>query len=300
MGKRFCLVAFLGLVVFVGLSAWAQDRKSNEADEKSLQKRADEFVAAFNRGDAVAVAACWTPDGDYVDQAGTTLNGRAAIAAAFQKHFAANKGGKLRINRTALRFVKSDLAIEDGTAKVVYTDDAPPIATRYTAVHIKQEGRWYLASVRDAIAVPPSNHERLRDLDWLTGDWVDETEKGEVGVVSFSWAENDNFLVASFTTHLKKVPVAGGTLWVGWDGAGKQIRSWGFYSDGSISEATWSGDGNKWTARITTTMRDGKKLSATNILTRVDADHATWQSTKRTVDGKELPDTDLVKMKRAK
>ena len=47
MRKRFCLVAFLGLVVFVGLSAWAQDRKSNEADEKSLQKRADEFVLPF-------------------------------------------------------------------------------------------------------------------------------------------------------------------------------------------------------------------------------------------------------------
>jgi hypothetical protein len=134
----------------------------------------------------------------------------------------------------------------------------------------------------------------------LTGDWVDESEKGEVGSVSYSWAENDNFLVASFVTTLKDVPAKIGTLWVGWDGAGKQVRSWGFYSNGAISEGTWSGDGNKWTARVTSTMRDGKKLSATNILTRVDADHATWQSTKRTVDGKKLADTDLVKMKRAK
>jgi hypothetical protein len=77
-----------------------------------------------------------------------------------------------------------------------------------------------------------------------------------------------------------------------------QVRSWAFYSNGAFSEGTWSGNGNKWTAKVTTTTRDGKKLVATNILTRVDADHATWQSVKRTLDGKELPDTDVVKMKR--
>ena len=52
--------------------------------------------------------------------------------------------------------------------------------------------------------------------------------------------------------------------------------------------------------KSTATMRDGKKLAATNIITRVDADHFTWQSTKRSADGKALPDTDVVKMKRTK
>jgi uncharacterized protein (TIGR02246 family) len=298
--KLLCIGALLGLVVLVGLSAWGQDRKGNADEEKALQKRAEDFIAAFNSGNAAAVAAFWAPDGDYVDQAGTTLKGREAIQAAFQKQFAANKGGKLRINTTALRFVTPDCAVEDGTTEVVYPDDAPPIATRYTAIHVKKEGQWMLASVRDAIAVAPSNHEHLQDLDWLTGDWVDEAEKGEVGKVTYSWAENDNFLVASFATTLKDVPVAGGTQWVGWDGARKQVRSWGFYSNGAISEGTWTGNGNKWTAKMTTTTRDGKQLSATNILTKVDADHATWQSVKRTLDGKELPDTDVIKMKRAK
>jgi hypothetical protein len=195
--------------------------------------------------------------------------------------------------------VAPDCAVEDGTTEVAYPD-APPIVTRYTAVHVKKEGQWYLSSVRDAVAVPPSNHEQLSGLDWLTGDWVDEADKGEVGKVSYAWAENDNFLVAQFATTLKDVPVAGGTQWVGWDGAAKQVRSWGFYSTGAISEGSWSGDGNKWTGTVTTTMRDGKKLTATNIITKVDADHATWQSVKRTLDGKELPDTDVVKMKRAR
>jgi uncharacterized protein (TIGR03000 family) len=55
----------------------------NPEAEAALRKRAEEFIAAFNSGDANAVAAFWAPDGDYIDQAGTTLSGRQAIAAAF-------------------------------------------------------------------------------------------------------------------------------------------------------------------------------------------------------------------------
>ncbi len=300
MRKLLCVTALAGLAALLVAVARGEKAKEEGPEAKAIKARAEEFVKAFDKGDAAALAAFWTADGDYVDQAGTTLSGREAIEAAFKKQFAAAKGGKLRINTTSLRVVKPDLAIEDGTTEVTYPDDAPPIVTRYTAVHVKQEGRWYLASVRDAVAVPPSSHAKLQDLDWLTGDWVDDVQKGEVGKVSYSWAENDNFLVASFATTLKDVPVAGGTQWIGWEGAGKQIRSWGFYSDGSISEGTWSGQGDKWTVKQTTTTRDGKKLAATNVITKVDADHATWQSTKRTLDGKELPDTEVIKMKRAK
>jgi uncharacterized protein (TIGR02246 family) len=294
------VTALVGLAALVAAGARGEKAQDNSKEQEALKARADEFVKAFEKGDAAALAAFWTPDGDYIDQAGTTLSGRKDIEAAFKKQFSTAKGGKLRINTTSLRFVKPDLAIGDGTTEVDYPDDAPPIVTRYTAVHVKVDGKWFLASVRDAVAVPPSNHQHLRDLDWLTGDWVDEAAKGEVGKVSYSWAENDNFLVANFATTLKDVPVEGGTQWVGWDGAGKQIKSWGFYSNGAISEGTWGGNGDKWTVKMTTTMRDGKKLSATNVITRVDADHATWQSTRRTLDGKEMPDTDVIKMKRAK
>jgi uncharacterized protein (TIGR02246 family) len=294
------VTALAGLAALIVAAARGEKGKDDDAVKEAIKARGEEFVKAFDKGDASAVAAFWTTDGDYVDEAGTTFSGREAIEAAFKKQFATAKGGKLRINTTSLRALKPDFAISDGTTEVTYPDDAPPIVTRYTAVHVKQEGRWYLASVRDAIAVPPSNHQLLSDLDWLTGDWVDDAEKGEIGHVSYAWAENDNFLVANFATTLKDVPVAGGTQWIGWDGAGKQIRSWGFYSNGAMSEGTWSGKGDKWTVKTTTTMRDGKKLSATNVITKVDADHATWQSTKRTLDGKELPDTEVIKMKRAK
>jgi hypothetical protein len=52
--------------------------------------------------------------------------------------------------------------------------------------------------------------------------------------------------------------------------------------------------------KATATLRDGKKATATNIITKVDPDHFTWQSTERTVDGNKVPDTEVVRMKRAK
>jgi hypothetical protein len=39
-------------------------------------------------------------------------------------------------------------------------------------------------------------------------------------------------------------------------------------------------------------------VSATNVLTKVDADHATWQLTKITVDGTAMPDLKPIKVKR--
>ena len=43
---------------------------------------------------------------------------------------------------------------------------------------------------------------------------------------------------------------------------------------------------------------DGKKLAATNIITRNGPDAITWQSKDRTLDGKALPDVQEIKMRR--
>jgi hypothetical protein len=123
---------------------------------------------------------------------------------------------------------------------------------------------------------------------------------GESGRASFSWAENDNFLVNTFAITLKDVPLSGGTQWIGWDGAAKGIRSWSFDSNGGFTESTWTKEGDKFLVKATTTLRDGKKLTATNIITKIDPEHFSWQSTQRAVDGNKLPDTEVVKMKRAK
>jgi uncharacterized protein (TIGR02246 family) len=278
----------------------AQRPKDNPKDDAALQKSAEAFVEAFHKGDAKALAAFWVPDGDYTDQTGRHLKGRAAIEKAFKGLFAENKGLKLRIDRAALRFVTPDVAIEDGTTAVIPPDGGPPSRARYTIVHVKKDGQWLLSSVRDAAFAMPSNHQHLRGLEWAIGDWVDEAEKGEVARASFAWAEHQNFIVGSFTTTFKNIAVGGATQWIGWDPEAKHIRSWTFDADGGFGEGTWTRDGDKFLIKAKAVLRDGKKATATNVVRRIDADTFGWQSKDRTVDGKPLPDIKEVKMKRVK
>jgi uncharacterized protein (TIGR02246 family) len=280
--------------------AWADDAKGDPKDKEALAKRAEAFVDAFHKADAKAVAAFWTTDGDYVDETGHTLKGREAIEKAFKELFAENKGLKVRIDSESLRFVTADVAIEDGMSSVIPADGGPPSRTRYTIVHVKKDGQWLLSSVRDAPYAPPTNHEFLKSLEWAIGDWADENDKGEVARVSFDWSSSQNFIQSSFTTTFKDIAIGGATQWIGWDPLKKEIRSWTFEDGGGFGEATWTQDGDKWTIKSTGVMRDGKKLTATHIITRVDADSFSWQSKNRTEDGKDLPDIKPIKMKRVK
>ncbi len=116
--------------------------------------------------------------------------------------------------------------------------------------------------------------------------------------MSFTWAENNNFIVNHFTNMVQEIPVAGGTQWIGWDPASKIIRAWVFDSTGSISEASWKRDGNRLTSKTTTTLPDGRKATSNNIVTKIDDNNITLQMTNRTVDGAAQPDSQEYKLKR--
>src|SRR5436309_3232262 len=53
------------------------------ADEAAIRANIAQFVKAYNAGDAKAVAALFTPDGQAVDKDGNAAEGRAAIAQTF-------------------------------------------------------------------------------------------------------------------------------------------------------------------------------------------------------------------------
>jgi uncharacterized protein (TIGR02246 family) len=281
--------------------ASAQPPKVNKKEGDAIFKNAEAFAEVFQKGDARALAAFWLEDGDYTDQTGRHLKGRAAIEKAFAGLFAENKGLKLRIDSESLRFLTPDVAVEDGVAEVIPPDGGPPSRTRYTIVHVKKEGRWHLGSVRDAAFASPTNYEHLRVLEWAVGDWADEAAKGEVARVSFAWSENQGFLVSHFTTTFKDIAIGGGTQWIGWDPRAKRMRSWTFDTDGGFGEGTWAAEGNnKWVISSKAVLQDGKQVVATNVLTRVDANTLTWQSRNRSVDGNVLPDTKEIRLKRVK
>jgi uncharacterized protein (TIGR02246 family) len=297
--KLLRVLATLGLALLSASSGWAASPAGTSPEEKALQKRAEAFVEAFNRGDARALASFWTPEGDLVDQDGRHLKGRKALEEAYRKSFAEAKGARLYIRITSRRVVRPDLALEDGLTEVV-PRDGPPAAARYTVVYVKQDGEWYLESVREAAAVPPSNSDHLEDLAFLIGDWVEDKERGGSSRASYSWDENRNFILNTFDVTMQDVSVAGGTQWIGWDAVDKKPRAWSFFFNGGFAEGVWTREGHKWKITVQGKSRDGKQVTATNIFTKIDDDHFSFQLIDRTVDGRRLPDDKEVKMKRVK
>jgi uncharacterized protein (TIGR02246 family) len=298
------LVAVGGYVATGRIPAVAEEQSPREKEpaakekEKLAGERRAAFITAFNKGDARAVASFWTEDANYVDQVGHEYNGREAIEKLYEKVFAARKGAKLAIHVTASKMVAPEVLLNDGFTEVTPADGGPGTTARFSAVLVKKNGEWYLQSVHDSVASPPSNADHLEDLEWLVGEWTGESEKGESGNATFHWAENENFIVSEFATTLNGIPVYGGTQWIGWDAIDKRIRSWSFYSGGGFGEAVWTKDGKKWSIATTARTAAGQKVSATNVVTKTDDDHMTWQMTRLTVDGKTLPDPKPVKMKR--
>jgi uncharacterized protein (TIGR02246 family) len=134
--KKFSLIQIIFPVAVACTITWANSpARAADADAQqiaAITNTAKAFVDAFHKGDAKAVAAFWTLDGDYVDEHGRVLKGRKAIEDSFAEFFAAHKGLKVRIDIASLRFPTPDLAIEDGTSAVLAPDGSAPSRARYT------------------------------------------------------------------------------------------------------------------------------------------------------------------------
>ena len=302
---RTCATLFLAAALLAAGSAIrpvsAQPAKGGNPDgEAALLKRAEAFVEAFHKGDAKAVAAFWTADGDYTGMSGKRLAGREAIEKSFDAFFGENKGAKLRIEVDSLRFVTPEVAIEDGVTAVLTPDGGPPSRAKYTIVHVKKDGEWHIGSVRESVYTAPSNYEHLKGLEGMVGSWAADGNGGEIARISFDWSENQNFITSTFATTFKNVAIGGTTQWIAWDAAAKTVRSWSFHANGGFGEGTWTKSGKSWTIKTSATLPDGKKATATDVLTVVDADTVTFSATDRMVDGKALPDIKEIKLKRVK
>jgi uncharacterized protein (TIGR02246 family) len=276
----------------------AERSKGDPKDEAAIAANGEAFLAAFQKGDARAVAAFWAPDGTYTDLTGRQLKGREAIEKAFTEFFASNKGLKAGIRSEFLQFVTPDVAIEEGVTEVFSPGGVPPSRARFHNVHVKKNGQWLLSSVKDSVFTPPGNYEHLRGLEWAIGEWAGEGTEGTVEHISLSWTETRNFIIGSFSTSVKDISVGSAKQWIGWDPVAMHIRSWSFDDTGAFGEGAWTKAGEKWVIKSTTVLQDGKKAMATYIVGHVDADTITLEVKDRTVDGNKLPDVKEVKLKR--
>ena len=119
-----CLVTIGGVLGTGHLVSGEQQTKdapdsegsSREADRAAFLQSGRDFTTAFEKGDAKAVAALWTEQGEYESDAGPILRGRSAIEAAFAVRFKDRPAGKLEITVENIRFPSRDIVLEAGNA----------------------------------------------------------------------------------------------------------------------------------------------------------------------------------------
>lgn len=271
----------------------AKPASSREQDQRQIQATIEATDKAFNEHDAQAMAALFTDEGEIVDEDGVVTQGRAEIAAVFAAVFEESPKARLETTVDSLRFISPSVAIEEGRTAAVYEADEPPVHNRYVVVHVKQDGKWLMASARDFPSPETAGDEQMQQLAWLIGDWVDESEDSLV-LTSYRWTDNQNYILSEFTVHVAGHPAMSGSQRLTWDPLAKQIRSWVFDSEGGFGEGLWSRDGNQWIVKMRSITRDGKVASATNIVTMLSKDRLTWQSRDRIVGGERTGDIDEV------
>ena len=268
--------------------------KEQTADHAAIRKSVQSFIDAFEKGDAKALVAHWTENGEYVADDGTTLRGRAAIESEYTDVFANRKGKvKVDVEIDSIRFPSKDTAIEEGYFKV-RTDKHTSHGSKYTVLHVREGEKWLMAVVREW----PSEGVSIRDLDWLIGSWSAKRDDAEIQT-TYEWWGDKAFLRANFSIKAKGKTITGFQM-IGKDAVTGQIRSWAFDPDGSFAEASWSRSGKKWMQDSAAVLSDGSVLAATHILTRIDDDTFTFQAVQRSLDGAELADIPPVRVQRVK
>jgi len=274
------------------------------------------YLQAFNRHDAAALAAHWSPTGENLDlDSGESTNGRDAVHEVFSSLFEEDAGATIDIDVTSIRPLRDDVAVVDGVSRITFTDGTPS-SSRFSAVVVRQGGTWMLDTVRESSTpLQAASSHPLDELAWLLGSWEDVSD-GVTASTHGSWAANRSFLVR---THVvtggasaapRPLPGDGGipdllpagaggsreiTEIIGWDPDRREIRSWVFTSAGRVAEGSWSRDGDAWTVRL----ECGTAGDGVFTLTRRGADELSCRTSSHALGDVMPPACDYVRTARA-
>lgn len=259
-----------------------------------------EYEAAFNKGDAAALAAFFAEDADHTTEDGVILRGRPEIEQSIRSGLQANKGATLAIHPSTVRVLAPEVAVEKGTSTVTRKDGESNTST-YTAIYVKKEGKWRISQLIEAAVPTESPRDRLEELAWLVGEWEETDKTNELTIESqYSWSRGGNFLARNVTVKRGDEPTLEGWQIIGWDAAQERIRSWTFDTMGGFSEGVWTRDGNRWLIRETGTVPDGHRTTADQTITKLSADKFTWEADNRTLNGEPQPSIGRVDINRPK
>jgi len=296
---RAVLIPALALVFL----AWTQLRakpgddkpadKAREADTAAIRQSAKEFVELFNKGDAKAIAALYTENGESREAGGLAFVGRAEIEKAYAEFFKANSGAKIDVLVKSIRFPAKDMAVEEGLVRISHGAKDLPRSTHYVVVHSRENNQWKMA----LSAENSTGQYYLEDLDWLLGDWGTKI-KDDTVKFSFTRDPKKPVITGTFTRIPPGKDPINGSIRIAFDPETEQIRSWGFEDNGGHTQSLWVCDGKSWILDQRGVLSDGTPIAERIILQRATADAITWRSVDRIIGNTSLPDTTPMRLTR--
>ncbi len=291
MKTAFVIHAILGMLLFASVVS-GQETPPSDA-QKTAQAQADAYVAAFNRGDAYAVASLYAEDAQYTTEDGGALSGQEEIARNLREFFAEHEGAELAVQIQSARYLTPDVLIEKGNAFLQGE------TTHYVCTYLKKDGSWLISDLNET-TLPPEEvaSEALDELSWMVGSWKDNTPGVSVDT-AVVWTKNHHFLRRSVSINREDDENSiEATEVIGYDPVAKGIHSWVFDSEGGFGEGTWTRDAKKWLVSFTATAPDGTVSSAQHVISYVDDNKYTWESINRQSDGEALPNLDKIEVVR--
>jgi len=113
--------------------------------------------------------------------------GRDAVHDVFAALFQHDESATIDIEVKGIRTLRDDVAVVDGVSLISFADGTPA-SSRFSAVVVKEDGRWVLESVREAaLPSPATAASPLDDLAWLVGAWED-VDAGVAASTHCTWS----------------------------------------------------------------------------------------------------------------
>jgi uncharacterized protein (TIGR02246 family) len=282
--------AIMAGVLVAALTAAAA---AQQQDEKAIRSMAESFVKAYNSKDAKTLAALFVAGGEIVNQEGKSIQGQEAIQREFAEIFQKQPKTQINVAVKSIRFLGPTLAVEDGSSTVA--DQAGQSLERnlYTVIHVKQDGQWRMASARDLPDQAASSKEEIKQLEWLIGEWVDESPD-QLVETTYRWSDDRHAIVSEYKVQIGGRSAMVGTQRISWDPLAQKVHSWVYDSQGGFGEGLWTRNGDQWIIKMTGETNEGLAASSTNIINRVSKDRTTWQSRDRVVGEEWMKDIEEI------
>jgi uncharacterized protein (TIGR02246 family) len=264
---------------------------ANSAEVAAIEVTAAAYRDAVAKGDVEAVAKFWTPDADYVDQAGHAFPIKEKLNEARAKQRQGQPAGGRAVAEPGhtIRIITPGVAIQDGSFQHAADADGEPIAGHYTAVWLKRDGHWLLDGVRESAVINATPADHLKGLSWLVGEWEGKGS-GMTADASYVWGPDKNYLLRKVVLRGSKGEIDSTIQWIGWDPIQKQIRSFVFDSGGGFEDGVWEKEGDAWVATAHGVLPDGRRAYFTTIHSRVDANNIICEIVDDEIDGEPIED----------